>query len=75
MNSQVNSLSGEQISDLEKVQVEAASHILDENLYSRQIFVLGHAAMEQMRHSNVLICGLRGLGVEIGKYFIHEKYD
>ena len=39
---------------------------LDENLYSRQLYVLGYDAMKRMQHSNVLIVGLTGLGVEIG---------
>ena len=40
---------------------------LDENLYSRQLYVLGPDAMKRMQQSNVLIVGLTGLGVEIGK--------
>lgn len=40
---------------------------IDESLYSRQLYVLGHEAMKQMLESNVLILGLRGLGVEIAK--------
>lgn len=39
---------------------------IDESLYSRQLYVLGHEAMKQMLESNVLVVGLRGLGVEIG---------
>jgi len=34
-------------------------------LYS---YVLGHDAMKKMSSSNVLIVGLKGLGVEIGRY-------
>lgn len=40
---------------------------IDESLYSRQLYVLGHDAMKQMSVSNVLIVGLRGLGAEIAK--------
>lgn len=40
---------------------------IDESLYSRQLYVLGHEAMKRMGASNVLIVGLRGLGVEIAK--------
>ncbi|KAI0021269.1 hypothetical protein F4780DRAFT_738840 [Xylariomycetidae sp. FL0641] len=40
---------------------------IDESLYSRQLYVLGHEAMKRMSASNVLIVGLRGLGVEIAK--------
>lgn len=39
---------------------------IDEGLYSRQLYVLGHEAMRQMSISNVLIVGMNGLGVEIG---------
>ena len=39
---------------------------IDESLYSRQLYVLGHEAMKRMSSSNVLIVGLKGLGVEIG---------
>lgn len=40
---------------------------IDESLYSRQLYVLGHEAMKRMGASHVLIAGLRGLGVEIAK--------
>ncbi|CAA22354.2 ubiquitin activating enzyme E1 Uba1 [Schizosaccharomyces pombe] len=40
---------------------------IDEGLYSRQLYVLGHEAMKQMSQSNVLIIGCKGLGVEIAK--------
>jgi ubiquitin-activating enzyme E1 len=40
---------------------------IDESLYSRQLYVLGHEAMKRMGSSNVLIVGLKGLGAEIGK--------
>ena len=40
---------------------------IDESLYSRQLYVLGHEAMQRMSKSNILIVGLKGLGVEIGK--------
>ncbi|XP_061909797.1 ubiquitin-like modifier-activating enzyme 1 [Entelurus aequoreus] len=43
---------------------------IDEGLYSRQLYVLGHAAMKRMQNSNVLISGMRGLGVEIAKNVI-----
>ena len=39
---------------------------IDESLYSRQLYVLGHEAMKRMGNSHVLIAGLKGLGVEIG---------
>jgi ubiquitin-activating enzyme E1 len=40
---------------------------IDEGLYSRQLYVLGHEAMKRMGISDVLVVGLRGLGVEIAK--------
>ncbi|EJD53721.1 ubiquitin activating enzyme [Auricularia subglabra TFB-10046 SS5] len=43
---------------------------IDEGLYSRQLYVLGHEAMKRMAASNVLIVGMRGLGVEIAKNVI-----
>lgn len=45
----------------------AGSGEIDESLYSRQLYVLGHDAMKRMSASNVLIVGLKGLGVEIAK--------
>jgi ubiquitin-activating enzyme E1 len=53
-----------------KMQVDepaAGNHEIDESLYSRQLYVLGHDAMKRMSASNVLIVGLKGLGVEIAK--------
>lgn len=43
---------------------------IDEDLYSRQLYVLGHEAMRRMASSDVLISGLGGLGVEIAKNVI-----
>ncbi|KAG0338439.1 SPS-sensor component ptr3 [Podila humilis] len=40
---------------------------IDEGLYSRQLYVLGHEAMKKMGTSNILIVGLKGLGIEIAK--------
>lgn len=40
---------------------------IDEGLYSRQLYVLGHDAMKRMAVSNVLVVGLKGLGAEIGE--------
>jgi ubiquitin-activating enzyme E1 len=53
-----------------KMQVDgpaAGNNEIDESLYSRQLYVLGHDAMKRMSASNVLIVGLKGLGVEIAK--------
>ncbi len=43
---------------------------IDENLYSRQLYVMGHEAMKKMAVSNVLISGIKGLGAEIAKNVI-----
>ncbi|XP_075438311.1 ubiquitin-like modifier-activating enzyme 1, partial [Ascaphus truei] len=43
---------------------------IDEGLYSRQLYVLGHEAMKRMQNANVLISGMSGLGVEIAKNII-----
>ena len=46
------------------------SDTIDESLYSRQLYVLGHEAMKKMSSSNILLIGLRGLGVEIAKNLV-----
>lgn len=48
----------------------SAGQEIDEGLYSRQLYVLGHDAMRRMARSDVLISGLGGLGVEIAKNVI-----
>ncbi|XP_043564560.1 ubiquitin-like modifier-activating enzyme 1 [Chiloscyllium plagiosum] len=49
---------------------DESSTEIDEGLYSRQLYVLGHDAMKQMKTSSVLVSGMRGLGVEIAKNII-----
>ncbi|KAK9450887.1 uncharacterized protein V1518DRAFT_436873 [Limtongia smithiae] len=41
--------------------------VIDEGLYSRQLYVLGEEAMKKLNTSNILLVGLKGLGVEIAK--------
>eukprot|EP00095_Tigriopus_kingsejongensis_P007306 maker-scaffold431_size173393-snap-gene-0.22 protein:Tk07306 transcript:maker-scaffold431_size173393-snap-gene-0.22-mRNA-1 annotation:"ubiquitin-activating enzyme e1" len=48
----------------------AGGQDIDESLYSRQLYVLGHEAMKKMAQSNVLVSGLKGLGVEVAKNVI-----
>ena len=43
---------------------------IDEGLYSRQLYVLGHEAMRRMQASDVLICGMGGVGAEIAKNIV-----
>eukprot|EP00588_Corethron_pennatum_P023689 CAMPEP_0194316908 /NCGR_PEP_ID=MMETSP0171-20130528/13663_1 /TAXON_ID=218684 /ORGANISM="Corethron pennatum, Strain L29A3" /LENGTH=1050 /DNA_ID=CAMNT_0039073309 /DNA_START=113 /DNA_END=3265 /DNA_ORIENTATION=+ len=40
---------------------------VDEKLYSRQLYVMGHEAQRRMMASHVLLVGLSGLGAEIAK--------
>lgn len=40
---------------------------VDEELYSRQLYVIGHEAMVKMMSTKVLIIGMDGLGQEIAK--------
>mmetsp|Transcript_59 Transcript_59/g.121 ORF Transcript_59/g.121 Transcript_59/m.121 type:complete len:1038 (+) Transcript_59:90-3203(+) len=40
---------------------------VDEKLYSRQLYVMGHEAQRRMMASKALIIGLSGLGVEVAK--------
>jgi ubiquitin-activating enzyme E1 len=51
------------------LQIEA-NKVIDESLYSRQLYVLGHNAMRRMQNADVLLSGLGGLGVEIAKNVI-----
>lgn len=46
------------------------SSAIDESLYSRQLYVLGREAMSRMAHSDILVWGLDGLGLEVAKNVI-----
>ncbi|MBN3310244.1 ubiquitin-like modifier-activating enzyme 6 [Amia ocellicauda] len=48
----------------------ADSMEIDDSLYSRQRYVLGDNAMQQMAQSNVFLSGLGGLGVEMAKNIV-----
>ncbi|MED6246751.1 E1 ubiquitin-activating protein [Ataeniobius toweri] len=48
----------------------ARTNEIDEGFYSRQLYVLGHEAMHRMGRAEVLIAGMKGLGVEIAKNVI-----
>ena len=43
---------------------------IDEGLYSRQLYVLGHDAMQKMAKSSVVISSCCGLGVEVAKNLV-----
>lgn len=45
----------------------STEHEIDESLYSRQLYVMGHEAQKRLASSSVLIAGLNGLGVETAK--------
>ncbi len=55
---------------MEVSNVTTSASDIDEGLYSRQLYVLGHEAMRQMASSDVLISGMSGLGIEIAKNVI-----
>ncbi|XP_071385741.1 ubiquitin-like modifier-activating enzyme 6 [Centroberyx affinis] len=48
----------------------ADSMEIDDSLYSRQRYVLGDNAMQQMAQSSVFLSGMGGLGVEIAKNIV-----
>lgn len=66
-NGSTNSGSGSSSSTMSRAGGPAE---IDEGLYSRQLYVLGHDAMRRMASSDVLISGLGGLGIEIAKNVI-----
>ncbi|OQS07784.1 ubiquitin activating enzyme, E1 family, partial [Thraustotheca clavata] len=43
---------------------------IDEGLYSRQLYVMGHEAQRRMGESNVLLINVDGLGIEIAKNIV-----
>jgi ubiquitin-activating enzyme E1 len=47
-----------------------AAQNIDEDLYSRQMYVYGREAMGSMSKANILISGMNGLGAEIAKNVI-----
>ncbi|KAG8523972.1 Ubiquitin-like modifier-activating enzyme 7 [Galemys pyrenaicus] len=48
----------------------ATSKSLDEELYSRQLYVLGLPAMQSIQEAKVLLSGLQGLGAEVAKNLV-----
>lgn len=49
------------------ILLHAEYYIVDEKLYSRQLYVMGHEAQRRMMASSVLVVGISGLGVEVAK--------
>nr|XP_031326205.1 ubiquitin-like modifier-activating enzyme 7 isoform X6 [Camelus dromedarius] len=52
------------------MNVLETSKLLDEELYSRQLYVLGLPAMQRIQGAKVLLSGLQGLGAEIAKNLV-----
>jgi len=48
----------------------AVTTAVDEKLYSRQLYVMGHEAQRRMMSSRAVLIGLSGLGVEVAKNII-----
>ena len=40
--------------------------MIDEELYNRQLYVMGHSAQGRMSSASILLVGLRGVGCEVG---------
>jgi len=53
-----------------EVEKEAPKKKIDEGLYSRQLYVMSHEAMAKITSTDVLIIGMKGLGVETAKNII-----
>ncbi|XP_006873713.1 PREDICTED: ubiquitin-like modifier-activating enzyme 7 [Chrysochloris asiatica] len=52
------------------MDIQEPSKLLDEELYSRQLYVLGSAAMGRIQEAKVLLSGLQGLGAEVAKNLV-----
>lgn len=52
------------------MDVLETSKLLDEELYSRQLYVLGLPAMQRLQGAKVLLSGLQGLGAEVAKNLV-----
>lgn len=50
--------------------MDKSNNTIDESLYSRQLYVLGHEAMKKMSESSILLIGLNGLGIEVAKNIV-----
>ncbi|XP_042522012.1 ubiquitin-like modifier-activating enzyme 7 isoform X1 [Dipodomys spectabilis] len=52
------------------MDVPECPELLDEEQYSRQLYVLGLPAMQKIREAKVLLSGLQGLGAEVAKNLV-----
>lgn len=48
------------------MNVDSAKVTIDEDLHSRQLAVYGKESMKRMANADILIIGVKGLGVEVG---------
>uniref|UniRef100_A0AAZ3R1K3 Ubiquitin-activating enzyme E1 C-terminal domain-containing protein n=1 Tax=Oncorhynchus tshawytscha TaxID=74940 RepID=A0AAZ3R1K3_ONCTS len=62
--------SASRTSEFSPPEMSADSMEIDDSLYSRQRYVLGDSAMQQMAQSSVFLSGMGGLGVEIAKNIV-----
>uniref|UniRef100_A0A8C0L8F9 Ubiquitin like modifier activating enzyme 7 n=1 Tax=Canis lupus dingo TaxID=286419 RepID=A0A8C0L8F9_CANLU len=53
-----------------RMDVLETSKLVDEELYSRQLYVLDMPAMQRIREAKVLLSGLQGLGAEVAKNLV-----
>jgi len=56
--------------DETKMDIDDDDLPVDEKLYSRQLYVMGHEAQRRMMSSHILLVGLSGLGLETAKNII-----
>jgi len=55
------------VGESENMEEVVATGEVDEKLYSRQLYVMGHEAQRRMMASHALLFGLSGVGAEIAK--------
>ena len=48
---------------------------MNNNNNNNNRYVLGHDAMRKMSNSNVLIAGMKGLGIEVGMCILCVHYE
>lgn len=50
------------------MNVDSGQVKIDEDLHSRQLAVYGKESMKRMANADIVILGLKGLGVEVGAF-------
>lgn len=50
------------------MNVDSGQVKIDEDLHSRQLAVYGKESMKRMANADIVILGLKGLGVEVGVF-------